>query len=76
MFSEAHNNGIVEGIPIDHDCVGNIVDILFQSIFGGPRRKNIDDNPDSHGLAVYLRRYHYYVRENRPLYKIDSPTSD
>ncbi len=41
MFSEGHNNGIDEGIPIDRTR-RNIVDIL-PYFNDSSRRKNIDD---------------------------------
>ena len=70
MFSEGHNNGIVEGIPIDRTR-RNIVNILpyFKAFFekGEYRRYSA-----WYGLSVCLRRYHYYVRENSDLYKIQT----
>ncbi len=46
MFSEGHNNGIIEGIPIDHTRRA-IIDILpyFKARYDSSRRKNIGDIP-------------------------------
>ena len=69
MFSEGHNNGIVEGTCLYQiDPVGNIVDILpyFISIFGIYEKEEYR-RYSRHGL--YLQRYHYYVHENSALYK-------
>ena len=105
MFSEEHNNDIIEGIPIGHDRVRNIVDILpyFKAFLVDPppvdtpawiRTLLMPQLPlilasislsrlvqssrweeyrrysrHGHGLSIYLRRCHYYVREKSALYK-------
>ncbi len=63
MFSEGHNNGIVEGTPIDRDHVGK-TSIVFE------KEDNRRFFRHGHGLSVCLQRYHYYVRESSALYKI------
>ena len=80
MFSEGHNNGIVEGI-YRIDRVENIVDIL-QGIFGRPTTSgcpcldsvysdwyNLQEGRIStifptRYIRYNLHRYHYYVHEN------------
>ena len=83
MFSEEQNNGIVEGI-YQIDSVGNNIDILpyikaflvgpppvYQSIQTGTIFEKEENRCYSrHGLfGIYLRRYHYHVREKSALYK-------